>query len=151
MKQIVLYITIFLISASSLAQQNNSKIKALKIAFITERLNLTETEAQKFWPIYNTFDKNTSKIKREEITKIRQEIRQNIGDLSDAKANELLDRFIKAENELHKEKTQLLSKLRKVISAQKIILLKVAEDEFNRRMLERMKNMRQRRINKNKP
>jgi hypothetical protein len=149
MKTIVLYITIFLVSANSLAQQNNSKIKALKIAFITERLNLTETEAQQFWPIYNTFDKNTSKIKREEISKIRKEIRQNIGTLSDAKANELLDRFIKAENELYNEKTKLVSKLRKVISAQKIILLKVAEDEFNRRMLERMKNMRQRRMNKN--
>lgn len=151
MKTIVLYITIFLISLSSFSQPKNSKIKALKIAFITEKLNLTETEAQKFWPIYNTFDKNTSKIKREEISKIRQEIRQNIGTLSDAKANELLDRFIKAEKELYSEKTILLSKLREVISAQKIILLKVAEDEFNRRMLERMKNMRQKRMNKNKP
>ena len=151
MKTIVLYITIFLISASSFAQQNNSKIKALKIAFITEKLNLTETEAQKFWPIYNTFEKNTSKIKREEISKIRQEIRQNIGTLSDAKANELLDRFLEAETKLFNEKIQLITKLREVISAQKIILLKVAEDEFNRRMLERMKNMRQRRLNKNKP
>ena len=32
-----------------------------------------------------------------------------------------------------------------------LILLKVAEEEFNRRMLERMKNMRQQRMNKNKP
>ncbi|MBN4047179.1 sensor of ECF-type sigma factor [bacterium AH-315-P13] len=149
MKTIVLYITIFLISASSFAQPNNSKIKALKIAFITEKLNLTESEAEKFWPIYNAFDKNTSKIKRDEISKIRQEIRQNFSTLSDAKANELLDRFIKAENKLYSEKTQLVSKLREVISAQKIILLKVAEEEFNRRMLERMKNMRQRRMNKN--
>lgn len=151
MKQIVLYITIFLISTSSFAQPNNSKIKALKIAFITEKLNLTETEAQKFWPIYNAFDKNTTKIKREEINKIRQEIRQNIGNLSDSKANELLDRLMESENKLFNEKVQLFTKLRKVLASQKIILLKIAEEEFNRRMLERIKNMRQKRLNKNKP
>ena len=39
MKTILLYITILLISSSSLAQPNNRKIKALKIAFITEKLD----------------------------------------------------------------------------------------------------------------
>ena len=151
MKRTILYIVIFLISVSSFAQPNQGKIRVLKIAFITEKLNLTETEAEKFWPIYNSYDKNTSKIKHEEINKIRQEIRQNMGVLSDDKANELLDRFIEAEKNLYNEKIQLATKLRKVISAQKIILLKVAEEEFNKRMLERMKNMRQKRMNKNKP
>ena len=150
MKRTILYIVIFLISVSSFAQPNQGKIRVLKIAFITEKLNLTEAEAEKFWPIYNTYDKNTSKIKHEEINKIRQEISQNMGTLSDDKANELLDRFIEAEKNLYNEKIQLATKLRKVISAQKIILLKVVEEEFNKRMLERMKNMRQQRMNKNK-
>ena len=150
MKRTILYIVIFLISVSSFAQPNQGKIRVLKIAFITEKLNLTEAEAEKFWPIYNTYDKNTSKIKHEEINKIRQEIRQNMGTLSDDKANELLDRFIEAEKNLYNEKIQLATKLRKVISAQKIILLKVVEEEFNKRILERMKNMRQQRMNKNK-
>lgn len=151
MKTIVLYITIFFISASSFAQPNNSKIKVLKIAFITEKLNLTEDEAQKFWPIYNAFDKNTSKIKHQDIRKLREEVKQNMGTLTDAKANELLDRLLDAETKLYNEKIQLVAKLRGVISPQKIILLKVAEEEFNRRILERMKIMRQRRMNKNKP
>jgi len=149
MKHKLLYIIILLISGSSFAQPNQGKIRALKIAFITEKLNLTETEAEKFWPIYNNYDKNTSKIKREEINKIRQDIRRNIGALTDNEANELIDRLLSAENKLFNEKTLLVSKLRGVISPQKIILLKVAEEEFNKRMLERMKNMRQKRMNKN--
>ena len=151
MKHTLLYIIILLITVSSFAQQNQGKIKALKIAFITEKLNLTETEAEKFWPIYNAYDKNTSKIKHEDIRKLREEVKQNKGTLSDAKANELLDRLQEADTKLFNEKTQLLTKLRGVISPQKIISLKVTEEEFNRRMLERMKNMRQRRMNKNKP
>ena len=32
------------------------RIEALRIAFITQQLSLTPTEAQKFWPIYNQFN-----------------------------------------------------------------------------------------------
>lgn len=148
MKLKLLYIIFLLISVSSFAQPNKGKIRALKIAHITEKLNLTESEAEKFWPIYNAYDKNTSKIKHEEVRKLRQEIKLNIDTLTEDKANELLNRLQEAEEKLFKEKIQLVTKLRAVISPQKIILLKVAEEEFNRRMLERM---RQKRMNKNKP
>jgi len=145
---------IALISISSYAQQNSgerhNRIKTLKIAFITEKLSLTEVEAQKFWPIYNAFDHKTTKIKFQDIRKIRQELRQGIETMSDEKANDLLNRFMDAENRLHIERTELVKKLRSVISAKKIILLKTAEDDFNRKMLDRFKNQRQR-MNKNKP
>jgi hypothetical protein len=32
------------------------KIQALKIAFITQKLQLTSDEAEKFWPVYNQYD-----------------------------------------------------------------------------------------------
>lgn len=57
---------------------------------------------------------------------------------------------MEAENELHNERVQLVKKLRNVISAKKIILLKNAEDDFNKRMLERIKNQRQR-MKKDRP
>ena len=149
MKTTLFYISIFLISVSSFAQPNRERIKALKVAHITSKLNLTEKEAQQFWPIYNAYDENTSKIKHEDIRRIRQEIGQNSGSLTNKEANDLLERFIDAENKIHFERTQLVEKLRKVISSQKIILLKVAEEEFNRKILEQMKKMRQKRMNKN--
>ena len=151
MKTTALYISIFLITISGFSQPNKSKIRALKIAHITEKLNLTEREAEKFWPIYNTYDKTTSKIKHEDVRKLRDDVKQNMNTLTDAKANELLKRLEEAETKLYNEKIQLVKKLRSVLSPQKIIQLKVAEEEFNRKMLERMKSMRQRRMNKNKP
>lgn len=42
--------------------QNGEKIKALKIAFITQRLQLTPEEAQKFWPIYDQYDNELRNI-----------------------------------------------------------------------------------------
>lgn len=56
------YIFLILITFSSIfviAQDDNNKaerIQALKIAFITQKLQLTGDEAQKFWPIYNQYE-----------------------------------------------------------------------------------------------
>lgn len=151
MKTILLYITLFLISFGSLAQPNRERIRSLKVAHITDRLDLTEKEAQQFWPIYNAYDQNISKIRSGEMRAIHREIRQSSGTLSDNEANDLLERYMKAENKIHAERTQLVEKLRNVISSQKIILLKVAEEDFNRRILEEMKKRRQQRMNKNRP
>lgn len=35
--------------------KDNEKINTVKIAYITNQLNLTPTEAQQFWPIYNRY------------------------------------------------------------------------------------------------
>lgn len=40
------------------------KIEALKIAFITQQLNLTPEEAQKFWPIYNTYKEELAALRK---------------------------------------------------------------------------------------
>ena len=62
MKRLLL-ILILTLSFNSFAQEKDrhERIKALKIAFITERLQFTEIEAQKFWPIYNAFEAENQK------------------------------------------------------------------------------------------
>lgn len=39
------------------------KIEALYIAYITRELNLTETEAQKFWPVHTQYDNELRAMK----------------------------------------------------------------------------------------
>jgi Spy/CpxP family protein refolding chaperone len=151
MKTVLFYIAIFLISASSFGQANRERIKALKIAHITEKLNLTEKEAQQFWPVYNAFDNRQHKIKFGEMREIRHEIREKFETLSETEASNLLEKIMDAENRLHQNKIEFNAKLKGVIPAKKIILLKVAEEEFNRKILEEMKKRRQERMKKNKP
>ena len=58
--KILASLTMVLAVASSLFAQPEKKkedIKAMKIGFITNELNLTPDEAQKFWPVYNEFQK----------------------------------------------------------------------------------------------
>src|SRR6187431_1265654 len=37
-------------------KEKREQIKAMKVAFLTAELDLTSSEAEKFWPLYNTFD-----------------------------------------------------------------------------------------------
>lgn len=52
----------------SLAQKNSEqfqKIEIAKVAYITKRLELSQSEAQKFFPIYNEYRKEMRAIVRE--------------------------------------------------------------------------------------
>ena len=142
MKTYIIPIFILLFSVSLFAQQNRDRVKALKVSFITEKLDLTPKEAQAFWPVYNTFEENSTKIRQQNIRSIRREIKQNLNTLTDAKASELLERLIQAENNLHKEHMELMTKLKDIISPQKIIMLRAAEDDFKRKLFDQYKRKR---------
>ncbi|WP_111306913.1 hypothetical protein [Confluentibacter sediminis] len=128
-------------SLSAFAQPN--KIKSLKIAFITERLNLNEKEAQQFWPIYNAYDDTVSNLKFNELGKLIHQVRQNYDNLSEEKSNDILNKSIEIENKIHSEDIKLIKKLRTIISAKKILALKNAEEDFNRKMLEEWNKRRE--------
>jgi hypothetical protein len=54
MKRFLLFAFLFMIGIKMQAQ-NGNRLEALKIAYITNKLNLSPEEAQKFWPIYNQY------------------------------------------------------------------------------------------------
>lgn len=59
MKKLVLIFLILLNCFSMVKAQdgdNSEKIQSLKIAFITQKLQLTPDEAQKFWPVYYQYE-----------------------------------------------------------------------------------------------
>ncbi|MCF7561359.1 sensor of ECF-type sigma factor [Sabulilitoribacter multivorans] len=142
MKKIILPIIALLIALSAFSQSKKDRIKALKVSFITERLELTQEEAQKFWPVYNAYDDITGKIKYEDLRNIRREIKNNIATLTDKRASELLEEIASAENKLHEEEVKLNVKLKKIISPKKILLLKIAEEDFKKKLFDQWKKMK---------
>src|SRR5260221_4268289 len=55
MKRLLLYGLTFLLVFQISAQDGN-RLGALKIAYLTKKLDLSSEEAQRFWPIYNKYD-----------------------------------------------------------------------------------------------
>ncbi|MCX6186302.1 MAG: hypothetical protein NTU43_04785, partial [Bacteroidetes bacterium] len=50
------------------------KIETMKIGFITQKLNLTSEEAQKFWPVYNKFSDDLQKLRSTSKDKIMEDL-----------------------------------------------------------------------------
>ncbi len=149
MKKLILILAL-IICANSFAQPSGKmqeRIKAQKVAFITEKLSLTTEEAQGFWPIYNAFEAKLEALRKGDLRDVKMKMRE--GNVSDAEANTLLSKIMNAETEMHNSKMKLMNDLKKVISAEKIIRLKAAEDAFNKKLLERLREFRDKRGNRN--
>lgn len=117
-------------------ETKNEKIKSLKIAHITKTLDLTTSEAEKFWPIYNTFENKQMGLRMTKMKKMRRDLKiESLENISDAEANILLTQMDDLEDEIVQNKKKLTNDLRKVISPTKILKLRLAEDDFNKSLL----------------
>ncbi|WP_298519360.1 hypothetical protein [uncultured Kordia sp.] len=137
------YITILLVCFglfSGIAQRGGGKekIKKLKIAYFTENLNFTEKEAQQFWPVYNVYDDKNHEL-RQSLNKIKRDVKSN-SNMSETEAASILDRIQSIEKQVYENTRDLANKLRKFLPATKIIRLKKAEHEFNRKLMKQFRN-----------
>ena len=141
-------ILILLVSFSSFAQGGEKikeRIKAQKIAFITEKLSLTSEEAQQFWPIYNEIEAKKETLRKESTLKRKA---KKPDDLTEKEAETLLNEMLDIEDQKHQLQRELVTKLSNIISSKKIIQLMRAEREFDRKLLDRLKEFKDRRQNR---
>ena len=139
----LLPIFLLLLSLNITAQhKNRERIKALKVSFITENLDLSEKEAQEFWPVYNNYEKQTSSIRFKEVKALKKEIKENISTMTDEEASAFVTKLNDAETRMLKLRMEFSEKLSNIIPAKKIILLKIAEDDFKKKMFEEYKKQR---------
>lgn len=130
---------ILLITCQLMAQKKDlkggEKVRALKVGMITEELKLTETQAIKFWPVYNAFSEK------------RQNINKQIRKINNEKDDELEnDEILKNEDQvlkLRQDELELIKEYRddflKVISVQQYADLQATEKKFNKLLLEKLK------------
>ncbi|MGY0392772.1 Spy/CpxP family protein refolding chaperone [Bizionia sp. KMM 8389] len=150
MKQNILIIVTLLMCTVGFAQnrkEQHEKIKILKVAYITEKLDLSQKEAQNFWPLYNDFETSSDAI-RDASSDKRKSI--DINTITESEAKKLISEMTELSNKRHVLFQKYMNDLQKVLSAKKIILLKKTEEDFKRKMFEEYKN-RHGKPNKNTP
>ncbi|MDH7447206.1 sensor of ECF-type sigma factor [Aquimarina sp. 2201CG14-23] len=146
MKKILLLCIIVFTANISLAQKGSrERVKALKIAYITEQLNLNSKEAQQFWPIYNEHQDTMEGLKKKERKSIRAiKEAEGFDSLSENEAEDFLSNYLQAEERKFIARKKLITDLRQVIPHKKILKLVKAEMDFNKRLLKQLRNRRQR-------
>ncbi len=134
MKKYLLYTIVSLLSIVSFAQESakepeqasqkrEEKIQALYIAYITQELKLTPDEAQKFWPVHAQY-----------LTELK-----NIN--IDGKTDELAK-----QQAILNIKKKYQANFNKVLGSERCNSFYRKDGEFKKRMLERLKQMKQQRM-----
>jgi len=140
-----LLIISFTISSLNAQQSKREKLKAYKTAFITQRLDLSSKEAEKFWPIYNVFEKKMYQLKVLNLREGRKQIKEKGGmvALTNEDAERFVSKLIQNEQDILEAKKELINDLKNVISANKILKLYGVEHEFNKKLLKEFRNKQQ--------
>lgn len=134
MRKITFLFTLFLglLPLLSWAQPRNiqGRIESLRIAFFTEKLQLTPEESQNFWPLYNEYQDKEKGIRKTYQNETSLEL------MSDAEAEKLIENHFILEEKLLELKKEYYGKLRKVLPVRKLALLSRIERQFKERLLE---------------
>ncbi|GAB2837123.1 hypothetical protein [Ferruginibacter profundus] len=125
MKKILFFLIVALIGVNTVnaqtpqdpdATKKQEKLQALYVAFITNKLQLSEAEAQAFWPVHNEFDK---------------EIKAVGTDLSELKKEELI---LNIKKKYEPRFTKILN------DPKRVDRLFTLNGEFRKKLVERMRN-----------
>ena len=113
------------------------RVQAHRVAFFTEKLTLTPAEAERFWPLYNTYHNERDKLTSEFVQKTRQrrgsggESEFDVSNLSDAEARKLVNdraKIIELDRKFHNDLTRFFS-------PQRVLMFYDAERSFQRELI----------------
>jgi len=120
-----------LLCSTVYAQPGRDKVEALRVAFIGRKLDLSPSESQKFWPVYNEYNDKVRMIRRN----LRQEYHRGANGISEKEAEALYNLDLasrESELETHRVYSE---KIRAIIGVRKFIILRMAEEEFKKEMI----------------
>lgn len=118
-------------------KEKKEQIKALKVAFITNELSLTSDEAATFWPLFNAYDAKQNEIRFSKKKSFADKMnKENTDKISEKEAAALLTQSENLEDEMYQNRKKFILSLKGVLPSIKIIKLKNAEDNFNKKLLQ---------------
>ena len=150
MKTFIKYVMasiLLLVGASAFAQvqgnrqQGNdwmARMRSEKIAFLTSEIGLTPEEAQAFWPIYNKAEAESSAAfdaTMKAYRALEDAVRQK---KSEKEISKLLDDYTTAVNNSQTANVKYVAQYKKILSAEKVAKLFVAEERFRNNQILRL-------------
>ncbi len=125
-----------------MGQTDNEKLTAYKIAFFTQRLNLTPAEAEKFWPLYNDYSARKNKTQLDRISLMRY-ASQNEANMSDSELTSTADKLAQSFIEEANLTVSFTKEIQKVLPPAKVIKLFQIENQYKQQLLRELNQRRQ--------
>ena len=108
------------------------RMQSVKIAFLTNEIGLTPTEAQSFWPIYNAVNEELDKAVYSTFSSY-MELEKAINEKkSEKEISKCLERYLEAMSSQNEIRSESVAKYRKILPDTKVAKIFVAEEKFRR-------------------
>lgn len=126
-------------SFSSMAQRGAAKrerIQALKVAFITEEMQLTSEQAKDFWPIYNQLESALKALRRQANK------HPDFSTASDQEIETWLIKKLDLDAQQLALKKSYIERFKQVLTWKQIATLLYVDKRFKKELLERIQERR---------
>lgn len=133
---VITMLIMLVIPGIRLASQNPNieRLNNYKIAFFTRRLNLTSQEAEKFWPVYNEFQREKNLIQLEKRSIIRN-FNLNQSNLNDNQLTELGDKLASTIVQESALAVAFHNKLKLILPPAEVIRFYQVENQYKTQLL----------------
>jgi hypothetical protein len=120
-------------------ERDFEKIEAYKTKFITDKLDLSAEEAQKFWPVYNAYKKELDVLNHKRFNGMdRKDIREGWDKLSDDEIEVLAKQELQTQKDMADLKLRYFDQFKAVLGTRKAALYFRIEIEFHRRLMDQL-------------
>lgn len=146
MKRIILLFGLWTLALAGplLAQQPGAggDLEAIRVGFITKRLNLTTDEAKVFWPVYDAYRAEMKEVRDDQRGTV-QSAKENFDTMTDQEVETAVNRMLDNRRKELDITLKYHDQFKKVINIRKIAKLYKAEHEFTQLLLTRLQERRE--------
>lgn len=112
-------------------------LESMKVAFITQKLNLTPDEAKLFWPVYNQYETELEALRKNRKAE-KNLVIDDVSNMTDADVEKAADgEIIFRQQELDIIKKYHIQ-FKKVLPIKKVALLYKAQDGYKKELLKKI-------------
>lgn len=129
---------LFVSSCKTKETKNKEMLKAEKIAFFTEKLNLTPTESELFWPVYNEYWERKNQLIANKRTAMKF-CSQNLDDMSDEEIVKYADMYVNFQKQESDLLVEFNQKFKTVLPPKKVLKLYQTDYDFKTYLLQQIK------------
>jgi hypothetical protein len=123
---------------SGKGREHHRQIQAQKVSYMTQVLDLSPEEAQKFWPLFNECQKKEQNVEMKKRSIHRSCKKKSKQRCSDKEILVKCDSILLLDKELIDLRIEYFNKYKKILPARKVHRLLIIEREFNQKLLRRI-------------
>jgi mevalonate kinase len=139
MKAVKIYLLLLFMAASSLAFAQRGgqpvdpeRMQAARIAYITTRISLKTEQAEKFWPLFNSFTES-----REASMRAVGDLSKGVETMTEEEAKSRIQQKLQIQQKLVQDEKIFVAEAAKVLTYKQLLLLQNIAKDFNRYLYER--------------